>query len=190
MSRSPSRNSTAAPSIRSVARAPCKFDGRTFFLDNQQISEDARKRLGDRLKKLGALVTPFLDTDVDCVVAANTGTPSAPSTPTVGGPTSTRGISLRAQLILNSKSAAGKGTLQTTPAQFAENHDKQLLSARSLEAFLSAAERREQESVRGGDCSNKRSRAGLNSNDDVDDGVNPPSFCFSFPESGQKVPSP
>lgn len=190
ISRSPSRKNldkraavSAAATMRSVARAPQwkTFEGRTFFLDNQHISEDARKRLGDRLKNLGALVTPFLDSDIDCVVATNTGTPSAPSTPT-GGSTSTRGISLRAQLILNSnnsKTGAGTGTLQTTPAQFAESHGKHVLSARALEALLAAEEqRREHDSQLRAECSNKRSRAGPNSNDNAEDGDNPCHSAF------------
>ena len=131
--------------------------GRVFFIDRQGVQEDAKCRgkheglrratcrmcsAVQQLTALGATVQPWLDVGVDCVVAAapaSVRTPSAPSTPTGTGSASVRGISMRAQLILNSKSVMGAGAPQASPAQFAEKHGKDLMSVQSLWKTLSAA---------------------------------------------------
>jgi hypothetical protein len=132
--------------------------GRVFFIDRQGWQEDAKcggKHEGQRratcamcravqqLTALGATVQPWLDVGVDCVVAAaapaSVRSPSAPSTPTGTGSASVRGISMRAQLILNSKSVMGGGA-QASPAQFAEKHGKEVVSAHGLLKLLAAAD--------------------------------------------------
>jgi hypothetical protein len=131
-----------------------------FFIDRQGWKEDAKcggKHEGQRratcamcravqqLTELGATVQPWLDVGVDCVVAAaaaapaSARSPSTPSTPTGTGSASVRGISMRAQLILNSKSVMGAGA-QASPAQFAEKHGKEVVSAHGLLKMLAAAE--------------------------------------------------
>jgi hypothetical protein len=122
--------SSVPPQDRSRARTGINtVEGYNFFIEGfSGWKEEERKEMDVRLTRLGAKIAMFLDADVDFVVASSAGT-SAPSTPTTGGSTSkTRGISQRSHNLLaqaavfNSKSAAGTGTMQTSPAQFAESH--------------------------------------------------------------------
>lgn len=151
--------------------AETAVQGRVIFIDRQGWQEDAKcggKHEGQRrstcsmclavqrLTALGATVQPWLDVGVDCIVAAaaptSARTPSAPSTPTGTGSASVRGISMRAQLILNSKCVLGAG-VQASPAQFAEKHGKEIVSAKGLFKILAAAERQRD---RYGACDDKK----------------------------------
>ena len=126
--------SSVPPQDRSRARTTMNtVEGYNFFIEGfSGWKEEERKEMDVRLTRLGAKIAMFLDADVDFVVASSAGT-SAPSTPTGGSTSKTRGISQRSHNLLaqaavfNSKSAAGTGTMQTSPAQFAESHGNCML---------------------------------------------------------------
>ena len=172
------RDGESKPSASESARpsSGCTFEvqGRTFWVEARsgRFNDEHYTSLVRRLEGLGAAVSKFLDVHVDCLVlAAETASPSAPSTPTAGtSSASARGISARAQWLavgdlqgrpmgnsgrLKSVSSSRATLLQPGPAQFAESHGKQVLSSRELLEQLQAAERRREKRAA---CGFKRSR--------------------------------
>ncbi len=144
---------------------PC-FHGRTFWVDPKcfgGFQDEHYTGTVQRLERLGATVSKFLEARVDCVVLARAEreTASAPSTPTGASSASARGISVRAQRLQSGcgsswpKSATSRAALQPSPAQFADNHGKQLLSAGELLQRLQGAEKRREKRAASGP---KRSR--------------------------------
>jgi hypothetical protein len=142
------------------AQAQC-FIGRTFWVDPKcfgGFQDEHYTGTVQRLERLGATVAKFLEARVDCLVLARAEreAASAPSTPTGTSSASARGISARAQRLQSGcgsswpKSATSRAALQPSPAQFADSHGKQVLSAGELLERLQGAEKRRDKRSAGG----------------------------------------
>ena len=128
--------------------------GRTLFIDRRGVNDEHYARTVERLQRLGATVSPFLEPCLDYVVAVSTNTPSAPLTPSGASSSFSRGISVRAKSLAGFVASAG--TKQTSPVQFAKKNGKEVLSIPALEGILAREEKRQAHVTA---SSNKRSRS-------------------------------
>jgi len=123
-----SKKSKQVQSKQSVIQA---FSKRSFFLDTLSMGQP--NGFEKRLKSLGAIVQPFMDRNVDCIVSTSNKTPSTTNT----GNITMQGASARAK-----KLAIVQGIVHMTPAHFAETHNKTLVSPTELDIWLTSAEKK------------------------------------------------
>ena len=145
---------TIAAAARWRVDSDLPIAGRTLFIDRRGVNDEHYARTVERLQRLGATVSPFLEPCLDYVVAVSTNTPSAPLTPSGASSSFSRGISVRAKSLAGFVASAG--TKQTSPVQFAKKNGKEVLSIPALEGILAREEKRQAHVTA---SSNKRSRS-------------------------------